>query len=140
MEQLAKNILERRKNANFRPDNSEPSVPSAVSQHEAEAIKVMARRGIKAEAKAIADAPADDFGDDHYDHEHVPGSDVVDTDELDDFDDAEVPGEVIPAPMQWHEMDKKELREECDKLGIEYKKKDTNEKLIAKLTAGPDVQ
>jgi len=129
MEQLAKNILARRENKSFRPDNSEPAVPSAVSQHEAEAIKVMARRGIKAKAKAIADAPVDDFGgiggDEHVNDEH---------------DDAEVPGEVIPAPIQWHEMSKQELRLECDKLGIEYKKKDTNEKLIAKLQAGPDVQ
>ncbi len=123
MDQMAKNILARRKNVNFRPDSSEPAVPTAVAQHEEETVRIQARRGRKAEAKKVADAPVDDFGgiggDEHVNDEH---------------DDAEVPGEVVPAPIQYHEMSKQELRIECDKLGIEYRKKDTNEKLIAKLT------
>ena len=123
MDKMAQNILARRKNANYRADDSEPAVPTAVAQHKEGTAKILARRGIKAEAKEIADAPADDFGgiggDEHVNDEH---------------EDAEVPGAVVPAPMQYHDMAKKDLRIECDKLGIEYKKKDTNEKLIDKLT------
>jgi len=123
MTKLAENILARRKNSNFRADTTEPAVPSAVAQYDEETARIQARRGVRAEAKAIVDAPVDDFGVD------AP---------VDEHDDAEVPGAVIPAPIQYHEMTKQDLRIECDKLGIDYKKKDTNEKLINKLTGGQD--
>ncbi len=130
MEKLANNILARRKNSNYRAEETIQS-PTAVKQHEDEVARIQARKGIKTDRPAVT-APVDNFGDAH-DATHTPGSDVVDPGA-----DAEVPGEVIPAPIQYHEMEKKDLRIECDKLGIEYKKKDTNEDLINKLTGGQD--